>query len=55
MAKNLYNPGQNDAPGGEYIEVDSHGKEVKNAREVTIESGDRLPPTQESDNKWMQK
>lgn len=54
-SQNLYNPGEDNAPAGEYVEVGPRGGEAENARQVTISSGDRLPPTQEAGNKWMYK
>jgi len=46
-------PGTDNKPAGTYIEVDSTGKAVQNARTVTIQSGDRLPATQHSGNGWV--
>ncbi len=55
MAKKLYKPGEDNKPAGSYIEVGPRGGQVSNAREVTIDTGDRLPPTQEPGHKWQKK
>lgn len=52
MSCELCKPGEDNCPAGEYIEVDSGGNTVKDARQVTIQSGDRLPPTQQSGRRW---
>lgn len=52
MSNELYNPGTDNVPKGEYLEVGPRGGEVPKARQVTIETGDRLPPTQEKGRKW---
>lgn len=52
MSENLYNPGTDNLPRGEYKEVGPRGGEVKGGRQVTIDPGDRLPPTQEKGRKW---
>lgn len=44
----------NKAPG-KYVEVGPRGGNVQDAREVTIDRGDRLPPTSTSGNKWTKK
>lgn len=51
----LYKPGQDNRPGGTYIEVGPHGGHVDDPRVVKIDLGDRLPPTQESGHKWKKK
>ena len=48
----LIKPGTDNQPAGTYIEVGPRGGAVKNPRIVDIDYGDRLPPTQESGNKW---
>ncbi len=48
----LIKPGTDNKPSGEYKEVGPRGGEVKNPRIVTIDPGDRLPPTQEKARKW---
>jgi hypothetical protein len=52
---NLIKPGTDNQSPGKYKEVGPRGGEVKNPRVVTIDSGDRLPPTQEKGNKWTKK
>lgn len=52
MDKNLHKPGTDNLPKGEYLEVGSRGGAVPNARVVSIDQGDRLPPTQEKNRKW---
>lgn len=49
---NLHKPGTDNLPSGEYREVGPRGGEVSHPRQVTIDSGDRLPPTQEKGHKW---
>lgn len=48
-------PGTDNQPAGEYTEVGPRGGVVKNAISVKIDSGDRLPPTQEKGNMWTKK
>ncbi|MDR2519728.1 MAG: YjzC family protein [Eubacteriaceae bacterium] len=48
----LYKPGEDNVPAGTYQEVGQRGGSVTNARTVTIDKGDRLPPTQQSGNMW---
>ena len=55
MSKPLYKPGEDNKPAGEYVEVGPRGGEVSKPRQVTIEPGDRLPPTQEPGRKWTPK
>lgn len=56
MSETLYKPGTDNLPRGEYKEVGPRGGEVKGGRQVTIDvtidPGDRLPPTQEKGRKW---
>ena len=52
MSFDLCKPGQDNCQPGDYIEVDSSGSTVTNARQVTIQYGDRLPPTQQSGHLW---
>ena len=52
LAERLYKPGEDDKPHGEYIEVGPRGGQVSNPRQVTIDPGDRLPPTQEHGRRW---
>lgn len=52
---NLYKPGEDNKPRGEYEEVGPRGGTISHPREVTIDTGDRLPPTQEPGHKWVKK
>ena len=52
MGKELYKPGMDDRPPGTYKEVGPRGGQVSNPREVKIDKGDRLPPTQKKGNRW---
>lgn len=49
---NLKKPGTDNQPAGKYKEVGPRGGELPGGRIVTIDQGDRLPPTQKSGNKW---
>lgn len=51
----LKKPGQDNQPPGKYVEVGPRGGKVDNARNVKIDRGDRLPPTQEPGRKWKPK
>lgn len=51
----LHKPGEDNQRPGKYIEVGPRGGSVSNPREVSIDSGDRLPPTQEPGHKWKKK
>ena len=46
MPKPLYKPGEDNKP---------RGGQVHDPRQVTIDPGDRLPPTQKPGNKWTPK
>lgn len=48
-------PGTDNQPAGTYIEVGPRGGSVPGAREVHIDKGDRLPPTQEPNRGWVRK
>ena len=48
----LFKPGEDNKAAGEYKEVGPRGGVVQHPREVTIDPGDRLPPTQEKGHKW---
>ena len=48
----LVKPGTDNEPKGKYKEVGPRGGEVPKPRIVSIDSGDRLPPTQEKGRKW---
>ncbi len=52
MAQKMYTPGTDNLPPGEYLEIGPRGGKVENARQVTINKGDRLPPTQVKGYKW---
>lgn len=52
MPKQLYKPGEDNKRPGEYKEVGPRGGSVPKSRQVTIDQGDRLPPTQEKGRKW---
>lgn len=52
MKDNLKKPGTDNQPAGRYKEVGPRGGKTENSREVRIDSGDRLPPTQKQGNKW---
>lgn len=51
----LKKPGMDNQRPGEYIEVGPRGGKLDNPRKVTIDQGDRLPPTQKSGHKWKKK
>lgn len=51
-SENLYNPGEDNVPGGTYQEVGPRGGKVEDGRTATIRSGNRLPPTRTAGNKW---
>lgn len=55
MSAKLYKPGEDNKPAGTYIEVGPKGGQVNDPRVVNIDSGDRLPPTQEPNHKWKKK
>lgn len=48
----LKKPGQDNQKPGTYKEVGPRGGKVSDPRVVHIDSGDRLPPTSKSGNKW---
>ncbi len=52
MAEELHNPGIDNLPAGEYIEVGPRGGKVPGGRVVHIDKGDRLPPTSTKGHKW---
>ena len=49
----LLKPGTDNQRPGKYKEVGPRGGEVTDPRVVTIDPGDRLPPTQEPGHKWQ--
>lgn len=55
MSKELHKPGTDNLPSGEYLEVGPRGGTVPKPRQVTIDPGDRLPPTQEKGRNWVKK
>jgi hypothetical protein len=55
MADNLYKPGTDNLPAGQYQEVGPRGGAVPKPRNIEIDPGDRLPPTQEKGRKWVKK
>ena len=48
-------PGTDNQAPGTYIEVGPRGGKVDNPRIVHIDTGDRLPPTQEPGHCWRKK
>lgn len=52
MGKDLHKPGEDNQKPGEYIERGPRGGVVPKARQVTIEPGEKLPPTQEKGRTW---
>lgn len=47
----LINPGTDNQPAGKYKEVGPRGGNVPHSKTVSIDPGDRLPPTQKKGNK----
>lgn len=54
MSKRI-KPGTDNQKPGQYVEVGPRGGQVNNARIVNIDTGDRLPPTQQAGNNWVLK
>lgn len=50
-----YKPGTDNRPGGTYVEKGPRGGNVSGGREVHIQKGDRLPPTQKPGRTWEKK
>lgn len=48
-------PGTDNQRPGTYVEVGPRGGRVPGGREVNIDRGDRLPPTQEPGRGWVSK
>ena len=48
----LKKPGQDNQPKGKYVEVGPKGGQLQNPRTVSIDKGDRLPPTSSKGNRW---
>lgn len=55
MSSKPIRPGTDNQKPGTYKEVGPRGGNVSNAREVKIDRGDRLPPTQKPGNGWVKK
>ncbi|MBU7455251.1 YjzC family protein [Leuconostoc fallax] len=54
MADNkLINPGTDNQPAGRYQEVGPRGGTVPDGKNVMIDQGDRLPPTNKPGDKWV--
>ncbi|MDN5972163.1 YjzC family protein [Bifidobacterium crudilactis] len=49
----VYKPGEDNHKPGTYVEVGPRGGAVSDPRIITIQSGDRLPPTQQSGHGWQ--
>lgn len=52
---NLHKPGEDNQLPGRYEEVGPRGGSVSHPRHVKIDYGDRLPPTQEKNRRWVRK
>lgn len=52
MSQERYKPGTDNVPPGEYKEVGPRGGSVDKERVVSIDKGDRLPPTSEKGHLW---
>lgn len=48
----LFPPGTDNKSAGIYIECGPRGGKINKAREITIDAGDRLPPTSKKGNMW---
>lgn len=48
----LYKPGEGNKPAGRYVETGLRGGAVSNPRNVRIDRGDLLHPTQEEGHRW---
>jgi len=55
MPKQPIKPGTDNKPAGTYQEVGPRGGQVPQPREVKIDQGDRLPPTQKPGRGWVKK
>lgn len=49
----LYKPGEDNLPSGEYREVENDGSYIENGRIVSIDFGDKLPPTGKKGRRWV--
>lgn len=52
MSTPLYKPDTDNLSPGSYKEVGPRGGSVPKPRQVHIDQGDRLPPTQEKGRNW---
>ena len=48
-----FKPGADNVPPGKYREVGPRGGRIPNERIVTIDEGDRLPPTKKAGDGWL--
>ena len=55
MVNKVIKPGTDNQNPGTYIEVGPYGGQVNKPRVVTIDKGDRLPPTKKPGNGWKKK
>lgn len=49
---NTIKPGTDNKPAGTYHETGINGNKLKNGKTVTIQTGDRLPPTRKPGRGW---
>lgn len=47
------NPGETPSKPGEFVECGPRGGEIRRPRVVTIDKGDKLPPTQKPGRTWV--
>ena len=52
MDSSIYKPGEDNKPAGRYEEVGPRGGKLPDPHIISIDRGDRLPPTQESGHRW---
>ncbi|WP_308469176.1 YjzC family protein [Atopobium minutum] len=50
--KPLHKPGEDNQRPGKYVETGPRGGVLNHPRVITIDPGDRLPPTSQAGNKW---
>lgn len=53
MIKPLHKPGEDNQRPGKYVETGPRGGVLNHPRVITIDPGDRLPPTSQAGNKWQ--
>ena len=53
MTKPLHKPGEDNQLPGKYVETGPRGGVLNHPRVITIDPGDRLPPTSQAGNKWQ--